>query len=143
MKGRRKTVLRISKSGRKYWFNPNAYELEKIRIAKRLGEEPKPLVTYDGARTIVYRADKKNEAYGRYYEKKLKIRSEYPEWKQMCRKDWLAYMTRILELIYTDEDYQIYKEETKTIHDRLLDARWQELKEKEKNYDGRSDEYYY
>jgi hypothetical protein len=140
---RRKTEIRIAKSGRKYWYNPNAYQLEKERIAKRLGEQQTPLITYDGAKTTVYRADKTNAAYGRYYEKKLQIRSEYPIWRKMKREDWREYMSRILNLIHNDEDYKQYKEETKTIADRLLDARWEELKRKEENYDGRNDEYEY
>lgn len=137
---RRKTVIRVAKSGRKYWYNPNAYQLEKQRIAKRLCDEAEP-ISEEGAKGVVYRADKKNSAYQRYYEKKVKIRSEYPVWKEMCREHWLEYMTRIIELIYTDEDYKQYREETKTLADRLLDAWWEEKKQKEGDYDGRTDEY--
>ena len=137
---RNKTVIRIAKSGRKYWYNPNAYHLEKQRIAKRLCDEAEP-ISEEGAKGVVYRADKKNDAYGRYYEKKLKIRSEYPVWKEMCREHWREYMSRELTLIYTDEDYKEYLEQTKTIAERIIDARWEELKEKEKNYDGHNDEY--
>ena len=143
MKRERKTEIRIAKSGRKYWYNPDAYKLEKERTARLLGEQPTQLITYDGARTIVYCYDSKNESYMRYYDKKCKIRSEYPVWKQMSREQWLEYMSRILTLIYTDEDYLQYKVETKTFEEKALDTKWEEMREKEKDYNGRNDEYDY
>ena len=141
MRRARKTEIRVSKSGRKYWYNPDAYKLEKERTARLLGEQPVPLITYDGARTIVYCHDRKSDAYMRYYDKKCLLRSQYPGWKQMSREQWLEYMSKIITMLYTDEDYHQYVVENKTAFEQLMDDRWEELKQKEQDYDGRQDEY--
>jgi len=142
MKRERKTEIRIAKSGRKYWYNPDAYRLEKERLARKKNEEPAPLIGYDGARTTVYCYDNKNESYMKYYDTKCKIRSEYPAWKEMDREHWLEYMSRILTLIYTDVDYAEYKVDTKTMEEKSLDDKWEERNRKEEDYDGRWDDYH-
>ena len=131
----RKTVKRIAKSGRVYFYSIN-----------RLNELKNPLdVTekyYRDDEEIKFKLhDKTNEAYLRYVEKKIKIRREYPRTKYMERSEWLEYYKRIIDLIYSDGDFQQWREETKTMVEKEEDAWWENKKQKEGDYDGRTDEY--
>lgn len=138
----RKTHLRISKSGRKYWWNPDAY---KQRIQKenvlREKEGKKLLGEIYNVKTKSYCYDKDSESYMRYWNKKDTIRNEYPKWVYMNREQCREYYSRVWDLIQNDVDYLQWKEESKTLEERNLDTKWEERKRKDEEYDGHGDEY--
>ena len=143
MREKKKTELRISKSGKRYWINPELYyarlQKEKDDRIKR-GDRVRGY--YNKNRLTPYCHDNGHPTYMKYWEKKKVIRDKYPDWKEMKREEWLEYYTQIINLIYTDTDYLQYKEETKTVAEREEDQWWKEKKEKEEEYDGMNDEYH-
>jgi hypothetical protein len=137
-----RTIVRTSKSGRKYYHNPNSYaelKRKKRELAKKEGKEIRG--EYDKQRSSIYCADKNNEAYMRYFQKKSEIRHEYPNWVHMYKEEWREYFKRVLNLMETDEDYLQYKLETKTLAEKEEDIWWEEKNEKDKNYNGSGEEY--
>lgn len=139
----RKTHLRISKSGRKYWWNPDAYERRIIKENQKREREGKKLLGKSNTeKTKPYCYDKDSPTYMRYWEKKQEIRNEYPKWVHMDRDDCREYYGRVWDLIQNDVDYQQWKEESKTLEERSKDEWWEERKRKDEEYDGRGDEYY-
>ena len=102
----RKSVRRIAKSGRVYFYPKN--RLVKLKNPLEITEK-----YYKEDEIVpVKLQDKTNEAYLRYVDKKIAIKREYPRPKYMERHEWLEYMGRIIELIYSDADYKQYREET-------------------------------
>ena len=143
MKREKKTHIRISKSGKTYYYS-NAYtERNRLKArAKRFLEGSTDRNTYDTQRTQVYCENGENEAYMRYFEKKVELRKELPNWNNMSREQWRGYFHQIINMLYTDTDYLQYKEETKTQQDTLLDEKWEDRKRKDEEYDGRWDDYH-
>lgn len=137
----RKTELRISKNGRKYWWSPGGYknriekenEKRKIEGKKLLGQSIK-------FNNKPYCYDEESPSYMRYWKKKEEIRNEYPTWVHMNREMCREYFSRVWDLIHNDSDYLQWKEESKTQAERLDDEWWLEKKRKEENYDGHNDE---
>lgn len=129
-----KTVIRIAKSGRKYYYSP-----KKIKNPAELTDR----YYKEDEEVKVYIFDKNNPHYLKYVEKKIALKRQYPRPKWITREELLDYYKRVLELIYTDEDYKRYKEETKTMTELEDDRWWEEKKQKEKEYNGRNDEYEY
>jgi hypothetical protein len=132
---RRKTVQRMAKSGRIYYYNPN-------KVANPLELTDKYYTEEEVVK--VHRNDKTNPHYQNYVEKKIALKREYPRYKWIEREDWLEYYHRLLNLIYSpDGDFQKWREETKTLQEREDDLWWEEKKQKEQQYNGRNDEYEY
>ena len=59
-----------------------------------------------------YMHSKTDENYLAYHRRKMKLRSEYPNWNGMEREQWLEYFRKVLELTQTDVDYKYYWEVT-------------------------------
>jgi hypothetical protein len=136
-----KTIVRTSKSGRKYYHNPTKYKEIKEELNKKLTEEGKILRgEYDNQRVKPLCTDKKSPAYMRYFETKSKIRGEYPTWVRMSREQHREYFSRVLELMQ-GEDYKEWRWESRTFREREKDEWWEEKNEKDKRYNGHSDEY--
>ena len=131
---RNKTVRRVAKSGRTYYYSP-----KKIKNPAELTDR----YYKEDEEVKVYIFDKNNPNYLKYVEKKIALKRQYPRPKWITREELLDYYKRVLELIYTDEDYKRYKEETKTMTELEDDRWWEEKKQKEKEYNGRNDEYEY
>jgi len=79
---------RTAKSGRVYYTRNKAY----IPI-----ERSKDMKPFMHSKTDPY--------YLAYFERKQKIRSEYPFWYKMTQEEWREYYERIYRLIQTDADY--------------------------------------
>ena len=79
---------RVAKSGRVYYTRNKAY----VPIEKK-----KDIPPFMHSRT--------NPHYLQYFERKQKIRSEYPFWNKMSPEQWRGYYERIYTLMQTDEDY--------------------------------------
>ena len=138
----RKTELRVSRSGRKYWWNPGHYQKRiKKENEKREREGMKLLGQSDGVRTKPYCYDKDSPSYMKYYEKKVNIRNEYPKWVHMNREQCREYYARVWDLMNYDEDYRQWKWESRTLAERTEDEWWEEKKRKDEEYDGHNDEY--
>lgn len=136
-----KTIVRIAKSGRKYYHNPTKYKERKAELNKKLEEEGALLRgEYDNQRINPLCQDKDSEAYMRYFELKSKIREDYPTWVRMSREQHREYFGRVLELMEGD-DYKEWKWETRTFREREKDEWWEEKNEKDKYYDGHGEEY--
>jgi hypothetical protein len=106
----RKTIPRIAKSGRKYYWNPLTYQeklaksrLERNQLPNGLPKEPNPS-------RIKYES-KTDEYYLRYVERKLEIRNKYDKWVFMSREQWQEYYREMMELLHTDEDFNHYVKE--------------------------------
>jgi hypothetical protein len=138
-----KSVVRMSKSGRKYYHNPNKYIPKTARTVRPLEERGKWLNRKDdiSSRSKPYCYDKKSEYYMRYWDRKNEIRQEYPKWVHMSREECREYYGRVWDLMQNDEDYKKWKWETRTLIERNKDQWWEEQKEREDEYDGRNDEY--
>ena len=137
-----KTIVRITKDGRKYYYNPNTYHDRKKKInEERVKEGLEPIGKDVATRSKPYCYDPKNSAYMRYYEKKCEVRSKYPKWVHMSREQSREYYSKIWDLIHNDSDYLQWKEETKNLDERMKDLWWEEKNEKDKNYDGSGEEY--
>lgn len=126
-KENRKTIPRISKTGRKYWFNPTAYEdmLEKKRLNKSSSSTKTPKEPTPSG--IKYHS-KTDEYYLRYVEKKLELRNKYDKWVRMDREEWLEYYNDMITLLHTDEDFNHY---VKEINITLVEK--EEIKKMKKN----------
>jgi hypothetical protein len=136
-----KTIVRTAKSGRKYYHNPTAYEDKRNELQKKLEEEGKePRGEYDNQRVKPLCSDKKSPVYMRYFEKKLKIRRQYPNWVNMSREQHRQYFSRIWDLMQ-EEDYKEWNWERRTCREREKDNWWMEKNEKDSNYDGSGEEY--
>lgn len=142
MREKKKTELRISKSGKRYWINPELYyaRLQKEKD-DRIERGQRVRGYYNQNRLTPYCHDNGHPTYMKYWEKKKEIRDKYPDWKSMSREEWLEYYTQVINLIYTDTDYLQYREETKTLAEREDDKWWEEKKLKEGEYDGTNDDY--
>jgi len=139
-----KTIVRTSKSGRKYYHNPTKYrerkEEEQRKIMEKGGEPTRKPYEHTKQRSTPICSDPKSEAYMRYYEKKKEIRSEYPNWVHMKRDQYREYYKRIWNLILFDEDFQQwFRVDSKTLAEKEEDQWWEERKRKDENYDGRGD----
>lgn len=132
----RKSIKRVAKSGRVYFYPAN--RLNNLKNPYEVTER----YYKDDEEIKVKLQDKTNEAYLRYVEKKIALKREYPRPKYMERSEWLEYYQRMIHLIYNDLDFQQWREETKTIAEKEDDIWWEEKKQKERDYDGRMDEYY-
>lgn len=143
MREKKKTELRISKNGTKYFINPEKYyaRLQKEKD-DRIERGQRVRGYYNINRLTPYCHDNNSPSYMRYWEKKKEIREKYPDWKGMKRQEWLEYYTEIINLIYTDTDYLQYREESKTLAERDEDKWWEEKKLKEGEYDGTNDDYH-
>ena len=80
---------RVASSGRVYYVN---LDIEREKSARK--QDIKPFMHSES-----------DEHYLRYFERKQKIRSEYPFWNQMGMSQWKEYFGRIYTLMLTDEDY--------------------------------------
>jgi hypothetical protein len=138
-----KSIVRMSKSGRKYYHNPNRYIPKTARTTRSPEERGKWLnVKNDiSSRTKPYCYDPKSEFYMKYWDKKNEIRQQYPKWVHMSREQCREYYGKIFDLINYDEDYRQWKWETRTSLEINKDAWWQEQKQREEDYDGHLDEY--
>lgn len=136
-----KTFVRVAKSGRVYYHNPTAYKDKKAEERKKLEAEGRQLRgEYDSQRVKPLCYDEKHPAYMRYFEKKVQIRSEYPNWVWMTREECREYYKRIWDLM-GEEDFKEWKWDTRTMEERTKDEWWREKDEKDRNYDGTGDEY--
>jgi hypothetical protein len=136
-----KTFVRVAKSGRVYYHNPNAYKDKRRELQKKLEEEGRELRgEYDTQRTKPLCYDENHPAYMRYYEKKLQIRNEYPNWVHMRRDEYREYFRRIWDLMQ-EEDYKEWKWDTRTLEEKSKDDWWREKDERDRNYNGSGEEY--
>jgi hypothetical protein len=137
-----KTIIRLTKDGRKYYHNPNKYYERKTKINEEREKEGLPPITgKDFTRSKPYCYDPKSESYMRYYQKKEEIRNDYPKWVHMSREQCIEYYGKIWDLMNYDEDYRQWKWESRTLAERTEDEWWIEKKRKEEDYDGHGDEY--
>ena len=83
---------RVASSGRVYYVN--------LDIARKKSTRKNDIPPF--------MQSKSDEHYLRYFERKRKIRSEYPFWNQMTMSQWKEYFGRIYTLMLTDEDYQYW-----------------------------------
>lgn len=141
-----KTVVRISKGGRKYYHNPTQYREKKEEKIQKIREEGGDVSSYgyehinQRVKSIAY--DEKSDAYMRYFHKKEEIRNRYPKWVFMSRDQHKEYFSKIWELITYGEDFQQWlRVDAKTQAERQEDEWWEERKRKDLDYDGRGDEY--
>jgi len=133
-----KTILKVSKSGKRYWFNEEAYLQRKAKLRENTiargdykpSQIPKPRAP-------------KSESYMRYFERKLQIKSEYVSWKEMTREESKECISRIYDLLINDPDFTHYiKIECKTFEQKADDEYWENKNKKDEDYDGRWDEYH-
>ena len=108
---------RVAKSGRVYYTRSRAY----IPVDKKKDIKPFMHSTTD-------------PHYLAYFERKQKIKSEYPFWNKMTQAEWREYYERVYTLIQTDEDYQYWIRETNAslrqqINWDVLDRKIQRQKE--------------
>jgi len=108
---------RTAKSGRVYYTKNKAY----TPVDKK--KDIKPFIH-----------SKDNPYYLAYFEKKTKIRSEYPFWNKMTMEQWREYFERIYTLMQTDEDYQYWIKvvnatERQKINWNILDRKIQRQRE--------------
>jgi hypothetical protein len=82
---------RTAKSGRVYYTKSKAY------IPTDRKKDIKPFMH-----------SKTDPYYLAYFEKKQKIKSEYPFWYNMNQEQWREYYNRVYTLMQTDEDYQYW-----------------------------------
>jgi hypothetical protein len=138
-----KTVVRISKGGRKYYHNPTQYREKKEEKLKELGiTESVGRHEYPNQRLKSIAYDEKSDAYMRYFEKKVKIRNQYPKWVFMSRDQHREYFSKIWDLLLNDSDWNEWlRVDSKTQAEIQEDEWWEERKRKDLNYDGRGDEY--
>jgi hypothetical protein len=135
----RKTIPRIAKSGRKYYWNPNSYadKLEKSRIEKK---SPKAGIPYVPNPSRIKYESKTDEYYLRYVERKLELRKKYDKWVFMTREEWREYYRDMITLLHEDPDFNHY---VKEINITLVDK--YEIKQMQKKfnkpYDGTGDDY--
>lgn len=141
-----RTIVRTSKSGRKYYHNPTKYkeikEAKERKILEEGGEPARAQYEHSNQRSKPICQDKDSEAYMRYYEKKLEIRNEYPNWVHMKRAQYREYFNRLWDLMMHGEDFQHwFRVDSKTQKERDEDEWWVERKKKDEDYNGRGDEY--
>lgn len=136
-----RTVLRIAKNGREYWYNPDSYKLQKERLLrKKEDEEGYATREWVKQRVVPLCHDPKSESYMKYFERKCKIREEYPKWLSMNKEQHREYFRRVLDLMQTDKDLRYYLEvETETGVEKSLRERLE--RKINKDYDGRMDDY--
>ena len=79
---------RVAKSGRVYYTKSQAYKAV---------EKTKDIPPFMHSTTDPH--------YLAYFERKQKIRSEYPFWSKMTPIQWRDYYERIYRLMQTDADY--------------------------------------
>jgi hypothetical protein len=108
---------RVAKSGRVYYTRSKAY----IPIEKKKDIAP-------------FMQSKTNPYYLAYFERKKKLRSEYPFWNKMTMEQWREYYNKVYTLIQTDEDYQYWSKvinatERQKINWDILDRKIQRQKE--------------
>lgn len=137
-----KTIIRISKTGNKYYFNPVKHaEFEKKRKDK-LHEEGKDLKgKYTKQRVVPLCHNKSSLAYMRYFQQKCSIREEYPKWLHMTREEHREYINRIWELINGEDFQHFLKVDSKTLEEKTKDEWWKNKEQKDKDYDGHGDDY--
>ena len=82
---------RVAKSGRVYYTRNKSY----IPVEKK-----KDILPFMHSKTDPY--------YLQYFERKTKIRNEYPFWNKMTPIQWREYYERVYRLMQTDEDYQYW-----------------------------------
>lgn len=133
-----KTIQKVSKTGKKYWFNEDAYlkKKEKLREGREIRGDYKPS-------QIPKPRAPKSEYYMRYFERKLQIKSEYVKWIHMTREESRECISRLYHLMLTDEDFNHYiKIECKTLEQKAEDDWWETKNKKDEDYDGKWDEYH-
>jgi hypothetical protein len=79
---------KTSKTGRVYYTKNKSY----VPV-----EQKKDIKPFMHSRTNPY--------YLAYFERKTKIRSEYPFWNKMTQNQWREYYERVYRLMQTDDDY--------------------------------------
>jgi hypothetical protein len=138
-----KTIVRISKGGRKYYHNPTQYREKKEEKLKELGiNESIGRHEYPNQRLKSICYDESSDAYMRYFHKKEEIRNGYPKWVFMSRDQHNEYFSKVWELMMYGEDFQQWlRVDSKTLAERQQDEWWEERKRKDLDYDGRGDEY--
>lgn len=136
-----RTVLRITKDGRKYWFNPDSYKLQKERLLrKRADEDGYATREWIKQRVVPLCHAPKSESYMKYFQRKSEIRSEYPKWLSMNKEQHREYFRRVLDLMQTDKDLRYYLEvECETIQEKWKREKLE--RENEADYDGHGEEY--
>jgi hypothetical protein len=139
-----KTIVRVSKSGRKYYHNPTQYKerTEELRL-KREKIGVKTRGEYPNQRVNIICSDKTSDAYMRYYKQKCDIRGEYKKWVFMSREEHLEYFKKLWLLIEGKDFQHWFKVDNKTQVEKMEDDWWERKLQKEKDYDGHGDEYGY
>lgn len=135
----RKTIPRIAKSGRKYYWNPNSYA-EKLEKTRKEKKSPKAGIPYVPKPSPIKLDSKTDEHYLRYVERKLELRNKYDKWVYMKREEWLEYFRDMITLLHTDEDFNFYAKEVNiTLVEKYEIEQMQ--KKFNKPYDGTGDDY--
>lgn len=130
-----KTILRVAKSGKEYWYNPDRADKDKerLRLLRNTGKVynlPRLPTPYDS----------NSESYMRYFERKSKIAEQFPDTQTRTREEHKEYLNQLLELILTDKDLKYYLEvETETEQERLKRELFE--RKRDKGYDGFNAEY--
>lgn len=137
-----KTIVRIAKSGRKYYHNPNKYHERAVELRLKRQEQGIDVKgEYPNQRVKILCADKKSDAYMRYYEQKCTLRGEYPKWVFMSREQHLEYFNRLWQLIEGGDFQHWFKIDNKTQVEKMEDDWWERKLEKDKDYDGYGEDY--
>lgn len=87
---------RVAKSGRVYYTKSQAY----TPVERKKDIKP-------------FMHSKDDPHYLAYFERKQKIKSEYPFWNKMTQEEWREYYNRVYTLMQTDEDYQYWSKVVK------------------------------
>lgn len=143
--------LRTTSKGKTYWYYPESaerlaekYRQQRAELKKthKLSKESNQWNSIETTANVIKLDSKTDEHYLRYVQKKKELREEYKTWTRMNRNEWLEYYKRLGDLMFNDEDFQHYfKESKKLFEEKILDEWWEKQKQKEEDYDGRSDEY--
>lgn len=137
-----KTIIRISKSGNKYYFNPVKHQQSEKERKEKLHEEGKDLKgKYIKQRVVPLCYDNTSPAYMKYYEQKCELREEYPSWIRMTNQEHKEYFRRLWELLQGEDFQHFLKVDSRTLEEKNKDEWWKNKEQKDKDYDGHGDDY--
>jgi hypothetical protein len=93
----------VGSNGKEYWRYSNPSKGNKVNSKENflIADDKRP-----------YQYSKTDKNYLAYHSRKMKLRSEYPNWMKMTREQWLEYYTKVIELTQTDKDYKYFWEVT-------------------------------
>ena len=79
----------ISNDGKEYWRYSLRDKDNKVNSKENfiIADDKRP-----------YMHSKTDPNYLAYHSRKMKLRSEYPNWMKMSREQWLEYYTKVIEL---------------------------------------------